>query len=209
MVVDYLAPVEALFPGVDAAVLSVLARTLEPLTLRQIAERARATHPQVSRHVDRFEELGIVRRRIAGRSHLISLTDSAAANLIRDLTNLRDRVVEQMRAAAAHIDPAPESVVVFGSFAQGTARAGSDVDIVVVAPPGSGEDEEWLSSLADWIDAVGEISGNPVAEIVISLDELRDREADPLWDNILRDGILLLGRPLDELMTTESTGRGF
>jgi DNA-binding Lrp family transcriptional regulator len=85
---DFRSPLEALLPGVGAAVLSVLARTTQPLTIRQLAERAGASHPQVSNRVEHFERLGVVRREMVGRSHLVTLTASAASDLVRRLTFL-------------------------------------------------------------------------------------------------------------------------
>lgn len=204
---DYLSPIEALFPGVGGSVLAVLAQTTEPLTIRQIAERARATHPQVARHVERFEALGVVRRRIAGRSHLVTLTASVAAGVLRQLVHLEEAVLEQMKAAADRIEPHAESIVVFGSFARGAAGVGSDIDVAIVAPAGLADDPAWLESLAAWVDHVAEAAGNPVAELVVSADELRAREGDPLWEDIRRDGIVVSGAPLDELMTATGPAR--
>ncbi len=199
---DYLSPLETLFPGVGASMLSVLSRTSQPLTIRQIAERAHASHPQVSRHIDRFEALGVVQRRIAGRSHLVTLTHSAAADLIRRFTELQAEVIAHMRASAALLEPAPDSIVVFGSFARGTARADSDIVVVVVAPPGCSNDDAWLEGLSSWVEKVAAYAGNPVAEILVSREELDERQADPLWDRIRSEGTLIAGAELAELTET-------
>ncbi len=197
---DYLSPIEALFPGVGAAVLAVLSETEEPLTIRQVAERAGATHPQVASHLERFEALGVVSRRVVGRSHLVTLTDSAASELVRSLSHLRDAVLDRMRATADAIEPPAQSIIVFGSFARGTATAESDVDIAVVAPPGRADDEAWLASLSSWLDRVSEFAGNPVAEIVVADQELAERVSEPLWEEIRREGIVASGASLGEIM---------
>lgn len=205
---DYLSPIEALFPGVGARVLAVLAGTSEPLTIRQLAERAGAAHPQVSHHVSRLEALGVVERRVAGRSHLVKLTASAAGDVICRLAGLGDLVLDRMRATPPPVDPAPESIVVFGSFARGTARAGSDLDIAIVAPPGSTDDEAWLSALHAWLDSVAEISGNPVAEIIVTADELNERGGEPLWEEIRREGVVVSGASIDDLLAATHQGTG-
>ncbi len=199
---DYLSPIEALFPGVGSAVLAVLVESGDPLTIRQLAERAGATHPQVAHHVDRLEALGVVQRRVAGRSHLISLSEGAAAESIRGLARLRDVVLDHMRAGVTEIDPPPESVIVFGSFARGTARADSDLDIAVVAPDDCADDSRWLASLSWWLDSVAAFAGNPVAEVVLTADELRERTDEPLWEQIRREGVLVSGVPIDDLLAT-------
>jgi len=197
---DYLSPIEAMFPGVGSAVLRVLAQTSESLTVRQVAERAGATHPQVGRHARRLEALGVVDRRIVGRSHLLTLSDSAAAQAVRRLAHLRDAVTEELRSSAAEIVPPPVSLILFGSFARGEAQVGSDVDVLVVCPPGDADDPGWNTSLGRWVDHAAVTAGNPVTEIVVEQGELQQRLSAALLDNIVRDGVVLVGRPLDEIL---------
>jgi DNA-binding transcriptional ArsR family regulator len=196
---DYLSPLESIFPGVGSAVLAVLADTQQPLTIRQLAERAGASHPRVGQHVDRFEALGLVQREVVGRSHLVRLTDTAAAQLVRRLVRVREEVVTFMESAAAELDPPATSIVVFGSFARGTARAGSDIDVAIVAPPGRVADDTWSQQVSAWVDAVSDYAGNPVAEIVLGLDDLAPRGSDPLWRDVRREGLVIAGAPLEDL----------
>lgn len=193
---DYLDPIRALMPGIDGAVLSVLAHTDGALTLRQIAERSGASHPQVSHHVARFEDLGLIQRQVVGRGHLIRLTDSAPAQWVRALAGLREAVLERMRDAAAEIVPAPDSIVVFGSFARGTAGRDSDIDVLVLAPSGLADDESWLAQVAEWTDRIAAFAGNPVAELIWEVDDLSTHRGEPLWHSIATDGIVVAGRPL-------------
>lgn len=196
--VDFTRPLEAVFPGASAAVLAVLARAQRPLTLRQIAERAGVSHPQVARHVERFETLGIVRREVVGRSHQILLVDGAIGSLISQFVRVDQLVVEQMRETACTLEPTAVSVVVFGSFARGSADARSDIDVaVIVDEPTS---DEWLTLLSSWVDEMTEFSGSPIAEIVISINELADRLHEPLWGAIRSEGVTVAGRPLDQLV---------
>jgi predicted nucleotidyltransferase len=202
--VDYVSPLEELFPGVASSVLSVLARTSQPLTLRQIAERARASHPQVSRHVEHLEALGVVERRVVGRAHLVTLTRSAAANLIRRFTQLADEVLTHMSTTAKRLEPPPDSIIVFGSFARGEARADSDIDVAVGAPPAYVDDDAWLETLAAWVEDVETFAASPVADIVVSRTDLVEREHEPLWDRIRNEGIVIAGSSLDELLESAS-----
>lgn len=205
---DYLSPIEALFPGAAGAVLGVLTRTTQPLTVRQLADRADVSHPQVSHHVDRLETLGVVHRYVAGRSHQIILTDGAAAVLLRRFAGLHDDVLDHMRTTAAEFDPAPDSIVVFGSFARGSARADSDIDIAVVASPAWVADEDCLAQLASWLDEVAAFAGNPVAEILVTPDDLDDRRDEPVWESIRDEGVVLFGVAPHLLLDTEPNARG-
>lgn len=193
---DYLDPVRALMPGIGGAVLSVLVHTDAPLTLRQIAERAGASHPQVSHHVARFEQLGLIERQVVGRGHLVRLTESAAAKWVKALAGLRETVLERMREAAADIIPAPDGIVVFGSFARGIAGRDSDIDVLILAPPGMSDNEPWLAQVAAWTDRIAAFAGNPVAELIWEVDDLSTHRDEPLWHSIATDGIVVAGRPL-------------
>lgn len=204
---DYLTPLEALFPGAAGAVLGVLTRTTQPLTVRQLADRAGVSHPQVSHHVDRLETLGIVRRHVAGRSHQITLTDSVAAALLRRFAGLHGDVLAHMRATAAQLDPAPDSIVVFGSFARGAARADSDIDLAVVASPEWTADEACLAQLGSWLDEVAAFAGNPVAEVLVTPTELADRRDEPVWESIRREGVVILGVAPQLLLDTDPKAR--
>ena len=195
-------------PGAAGAVLGVLTRTTEPLTVRQLADRANVSHPQVSHHVERLETLGVVSRHIAGRSHQITLTDGAAAFLLRQFAGLRDDVLDHMRATAAELDPAPDSIVVFGSFGRGTARAHSDIDIAVVASPAWVADEGCLAQLASWLDEVAAFAGNPVAEILVTPSDLADRRDEPIWGSIRDEAVVLLGVAPHLLIDTDPKARG-
>lgn len=149
--------------------------------------------------MERFEALGIISRRVVGRSHLVTLTDSAAARVLRQLDRLHDSVLGQMRETAGRIVPAPESIIVVGSFARGTAGIDSDMDILVVRPSTvKADDPSWQDSLAEWLDDCAELVGNPVAEIVIGREELTRHRDEPLWVAIRDEGIVISGQPLEE-----------
>lgn len=196
---DYLDPVRALIPGVQGAVLSVLAHTDAELTLRQIAERSDASPAMVSKVVDHLVALGVVDRRRAGRAYQICLSAAAAADIVRRLARLRTEVLDCMRALARSMEPAPRNVTVFGSFATGTAVAASDIDVLIVRSSDQPEDDRWTEAVGRFVDAVSTIAGSPVADIHISEDELEEALSGRLTGAVLREGITLAGKPLAEL----------
>ncbi len=202
--VDFTAPLEAVFPGATSSVLAVLARAERPLTLRQTADRAGVSHPQVARHIERLEALGVVQREVVGRSHQVRLNNGAVGQLIRRFVDLDRDVLDRMRDTARHLEPNAVSIVVFGSFARGAADASSDIDVAIVAD--DPESDEWLDRLSAWIDEISEFAGSPVAEIVISTDELLERTDHPLWTAIRSDGLTIAGRSLTELATATAAG---
>ena len=188
---DHARPITALFPGARGAVLDVLTRVQRGMTIRQLAERAGVSHPQVSRHVADLEHLGIVRREHVGRSHVITLTDALAADLLRRMTGLREDAIAHMRRMAGAIEPQPFAMTMFGSFARGDDDAASDIDVLVVIEDGTPEGAI-DDTLATWCGRVAELTGNPVAEIVVTRSSL-DSIDGALRGAIERDGIPILG----------------
>ena len=114
--------------------------------------------------------------------------------------NLRRTVLEMMRLSAVGIEPKPDAVVVFGSFARGTTQLEGDIDVAIIVAADLVENPEWLASVARWTDAVAGFAGNPVSELVVTVDELCDRVETPLWQGINREGIVLTGATVDEVV---------
>lgn len=187
---DHARPITALFPGARGAVLDTLIRVQRGMTIRQLADRAGVSHPQVSRHVADLEHLGIVRREHVGRSHVITLTEALAVEPLRRLIGLRHDVLAVMRQMATTIEPRPMEMTVFGSFARGDDDAESDIDILVVVddltPEGAID-----ASLTEWCNRVADLTGNAVAEIVVRSSEVASLDTGLLAE-IRRDAIPLI-----------------
>lgn len=196
-------PVEAVIPGVRGRVLGVLTRAGMGLTMRTVADIAGVSFNRANHVLNELVDLGLVERREVGAAAMVSLVrDNAAAEAIVALAGLRDVVIERMRQEAKTIEPAPASLVLFGSFARGEARERSDIDVLAVRQHGvSMDNDSWTESLRLWADRATRLAGNPVSLLDESCDDmprLLDR-AGSVWDDVLRDGLLLAGIPLGEL----------
>jgi len=186
-----------LFPGARGAVLEALTRVQSGMTIRQLADRAGVSHPQAARHIRDLERLGIVRREHIGRSHRITLTDSMVSDVLRQLARLREEVIAEMRSTAARLEPQPLAMVVFGSFARGDDDADSDIDVLVVIDDAALEDPI-DQALAGWCNHIAARTGNPVAEIVVTLLELHGMSPS-LLQSVSRDGILIAGSAIPDM----------
>jgi predicted nucleotidyltransferase len=199
---DYLRPVEALIPGAQGRILGALARAGAPLNLRTLARLSGISPGQASRVLPRLVELGVVRRTEVPPAALFELPDrSFGARMVRDLSDAHGALLRELRTTAAKLRPAPASVVLFGSAATGTARAGSDIDLLIVRSADDVDEDNWTPSLMKWVSRIREFSGNPVnlveeneADIPSLLSSRRS-----LWETIRTQGVLVAGRPLDEL----------
>ena len=197
---DFLHPVEAVIPGAQGRIVGVLARTSGELNLRTIARLSGVSVAQASRVVPGLIALGLVERREAPPSALFRFVpEHVAAGAVLALADARRLVLDEIGRTASGLDPVPVSVVVFGSFARGEAVGESDLDLVLVRPDVVGEDDAgWRAGVEAWIDRVRRFTGNRVELLEVAEQDaarlLRSRK--PLWLDVRRDGILVLGREL-------------
>ena len=206
---DFIHPLQTMVPGVQGRILAVLAKTTAELNLRTIASIADVSQAQASRVLPGLVAIGVVERREAPPSALFRLVrDHIAAEPILALSRSRDRMIQEMRQIAESLPISPSSVIVFGSFARGEADAGSDIDTLLVRPSGIGEsDDAWYAAVRQWMDRVGEVSGNRVEVLEVDEDEVPARLASgrSVWQDIERDGLIIHGRAVDSF---KSVSRG-
>ena len=204
---DFVRPVQSLIPGAQGRVLDLLARTTAELNLGTVARLAGVSPAQASRVLPRLVELGVVDRRDVPPASLYRLVrENLMAQAVVDLVDLRERTIDRLRVLAGAIRPAPASLVLFGSLARGEAEAESDIDVLVVrGADGDEDDERWNESLGDWRLEARRVTGNPVNHLEVSAAEIsvRLRSRKPLWQDIHRDGVVLLGKSLAHLAGAE------
>ena len=194
---DYVNPLEALIPGVQGRVLTVLARTEAELTMRSVAELAGVSANQATVVLNRLVRLGIVERRDVGAAALVRLVrENEAARSVLSLVDLRQGVLARLAGEARKIRPAPACLVVFGSFARGDAHENSDIDVLAVPPSEAQVDHgRWTAALGQWSDRATRIAGNPVNLLEATMDELPklvQGEREP-WRTIVEEGVVLVG----------------
>jgi predicted nucleotidyltransferase len=205
---NFVHPIEAVIPGVQGRVLTVLAETTADLNLRTIARLSDVSLAQASRVLPGLVDLGLVERREVPPSSLFRLVrEHVAAGPLLALARARGSVVEEMGHAAAELPVVPMSVVVFGSFARGEADEESDIDAVLVRPADVDEsDEAWSASVEQWNAEVRRMTGNRVEVLEIGSDEVAARlnGRRQVWRDIRREGIAVYGLGIDELVVRRS-----
>jgi len=200
--------VQAVIPGAQGRILAVLAETSAELSLRTIARLSGVSIAQASRVMPKLVELGMVERRELPPSSLFRLVNEhVASRAVLALAGARRTVLEQVGRAAGALASPPVSVILFGSFARGDARSGSDIDVVIVRPAAVAEENEaWASGLEAWRQHARRITGNRIEIVEVSEREiarlLQGRE--PLWSDVARDGVAIFGRPVSELTVERS-----
>ena len=200
---DFVDPVGTVIPGAQGRVLAVLAGAAAELNLRTVARLANVSAAQASRVMPGLVELGLVKRREVPPSSLFQLnTENEAARTVVKLARLRDSVLARVGAAAGDLPRPPASVIAFGSFARREADRHSDIDVVIVRPDDVGADDDmWTAGLDRWCATARAISGNHVEVIETGAAEAATKlsEGGPLWEEVVRDGVVVFGSTLNEL----------
>jgi predicted nucleotidyltransferase len=201
---DFVHPVRAVIPGAQGRVLAILAETTADLNLRTLARLAGVSVAQASRVMPDLVELGLVERHEVPPSSQFRLNhENVAAQAILDISRSRDAALHRIGIAADSLSISPVSIVVFGSLARGEADSQSDIDVVIVRPDETAEDDDvWAADVERWRSEARAITGNRVEVLEVSHHEVRARLAgnSTLWSDIVRDGVTVHGLAIDELM---------
>ncbi|HEY7045147.1 MAG TPA: nucleotidyltransferase domain-containing protein [Nocardioidaceae bacterium] len=174
---DWSEPAAAVVPSLDGAVLDVLASTTRPLTGRDVARLARRGSPAgVSNVLNRMVDQGLVTVSSAGMSNLYTLNhDHVATPAVLALQDLRGEAFARIRKAMNSWDPPPVAAAVFGSAARGDGGVDSDVDLLVIRPADTRDDDpNWSGQVDALAQSVRRWTGNAASIIQLTPAEMTD-----------------------------------
>lgn len=139
-------------------------------TLQDLAEALDAPQSSVHRELGRAEAAGVISRNDTARPHRFSAaTDDAAYEPIAAL--LRRTVGVESRLRDRLDRPDVRAAVIYGSWAAGSRRADSDIDVLVVG-------DADLRELRRLVRPIGKETGRTVDVMVMRDDEFRRLLAD-------------------------------
>jgi predicted nucleotidyltransferase len=194
--VDFSHSVAALIPGVQGKLLESIAGLGRSVTSRQAASIAQVSENQASKILRELAALGILVRTDAGNAALYELSGTnLAANLIRQICNLRQQLFESMRTQCAEMIKLKPGVwiAVFGSTARGDSTSSSDIDVLIVRPDPIGPDyrDVWDRMIFDFSETVSSLAGNAVNPVEYWRSEVDPGR--PFWREVLRDQVTIAG----------------
>lgn len=184
-------------------ILRVLSSSPQPLSGRQVGELSRLSHRGAIQALESLVELGAVRQRKVGAAYQysLSLSNLAVETIIAPSLRAEALILDDLkRNIAGRFKGGTISLTLFGSLAREAGQRGSDIDVLAVA-----RDERRKMNLED--NAAAAVAFfreryNAVLSLhCYTLDELRSKKNLPLVKSVIREGVLLSGRPLHELTT--------
>lgn len=204
-IVDVSRPYTAVCPTVDGDVLRVLAGTSLGLTGREVMTMTgRRSHGGVLDALHRLTAHGLVTRVQLNRSYLFALNrEHVAADAVILLMNLRETLFELIRSVVTQWEVSPVHASVFGSTARGDGSVESDIDVLIVRPARTAQDESpWQEQVDALREQIKAWTGNNAAVVDKSeteLADLRERQR-PIIAELCSDAIVLYGEDIATLL---------
>lgn len=173
-------------------------------TVKELADEISASYNTVKKFLDQLKELDIVSYHKKGNYTLLTYEPgSKYHDILRsmfevDARDLRETAEEFAKEFYEEFDDRVRSIILFGQVARGTAKRGSDIDLLILV-------DDW-----EFRQEINEIARRNTYETnkfshILPLTETVDGfvsnlEEDSTFEtNVKRDGILLAGDPIDEL----------
>ena len=151
-----------------------------------------ASAPSVSKELAALEHGGVLSSRQVGRSIEYRLDNGPIAEATRTLFQRTVGVEAVLRRSLACL-PGIQRALIHGSYAAGSERAGSDIDVLVVGDPDRIE-------LADRLAVVEREAGRPVNMLLLDRAQLESRllQPDAFWSSVMANPrIPLVGPDLE------------
>lgn len=115
-----------------------------------------------------------------------------AAPAIRDLTRLRSLLVQRIEDTVERWPVRPVYGALFGSAARGQMRETSDVDILLIRPDGTDEDQ-WDGQVHALARDVRTWTGNPAEILSFAVSDVRAPGTEAVLTDVVREGMRITG----------------
>lgn len=197
---DLSSPISSVIPSGHGVVLSVLARTDQPMSGRRVAELTGGQlSPKGTNNVLRaLASAGVVLVENHPPAKLYRLNRRhLAAGSVSALAHLRSSLLAGLREHLDRWGAPPTAAWLFGSAARGEGHNESDIDVLIVRPADvDPSDVVWLAQLEELVDDVRAWTGNPCSVVEYSETEFERLMAgdERLADELRTDGVHLAGR---------------
>jgi DNA-binding transcriptional ArsR family regulator len=189
-------PFSVITPTLDGDVLAVLARAGAAFTPGDVARLVPDRSVEGIRKVlVRLTDHGVVDAEQVGRAVQYRLNrEHLAAEPIMALARQRHTLLDRLATRLGGWRPRPPYAALFGSAARGDMRPDSDIDLFVVRPDAT-LDDDWEKQVTELSGAVTRWTGNDGRVLEMTEAEVRAAAAagDPVLATVRDEGLTVLG----------------
>ena len=164
-------------------------------TGREISRILRTSHSTVQQAMEEIVRSGLATRKVIGRANVFRANDESF--IYQSLSEwfgienkIQSEILNQLRS---HLADVALSVVIFGSFARGTASERSDLDLLVIADRPEKAERNLASVESLFLRKFG-LRVSP--KILTKSDFLKKLPTQKYLQSALEEGIQVLGIPL-------------
>jgi predicted nucleotidyltransferase len=182
-----------------------LVKSQAQLNGREIAKNVGLSHVKAHRALKDLTLQGVVNMRSVGRSLVYWLNEEhfLVKDIIRPAFEKEGTAFRQVsNIILSKIKPMlPLSIVLFGSFAKGSASADSDIDVIIVYPNNKNK-ERMVSALIDAEKKITLLFGNHLASTALKVEEFQKKlkTKDKFIHEVIRTGKVIYGKSISELI---------
>jgi predicted nucleotidyltransferase len=186
-------------------ILRFLVKSQAQLNGREIAKNVGLSHVKAHGALRDLTRQGVVNMRSVGRSLVYWLNEEhfLVKDIIRPAFEKEETAFRQVaNIILSKIKPLrPLSIILFGSFAKGSASADSDIDVVIVYPNNTNK-EKMVNALIDAEEKITLLFGNHLASTPLKVEEFQDKlkREDKFIHEVIRTGKVIYGRSISELI---------
>lgn len=169
---------------------------------REIARISKLSTRTAQSVLANLESLGLVNRTIGGRDHLFTLNrnNKIVSKLIKYIFEFEDGFRKEILSVIKKkISPLVSSLILFGSVARKEEEYSSDFDLCIVYNKDKTKIEKAVSELRDKLYDDYKITLAPFYITETDFKKKANKNLSPV-NNILKDGILIAGKPIRELI---------
>ncbi len=148
--------------------------------VREMSRRVKASAPTVGAELAELARLGVLQTHAVGRSLVYSINERSP--LLGEIRALVQKTIGVAGLIAKALEglAGVDAAFIFGSYASGTDRAGSDVDLLVIGRPNR-------VALSERLAPVERTIGRDVNVVTKTEAKVRERRrrGDPFWRQVL------------------------
>jgi predicted nucleotidyltransferase len=169
---------------------------------REIARISGLSNRAVQNSLANLESLGLVDRIVGGRDHLFTLNrnNKIVSKIIKYIFEFEDGFSKEIIfSIKKKLSTLVSSLILFGSVARKEENYSSDFDLCIVYTNNKNKIENIVSELRDKLFDDYKVTLAPFYITETDFKKRAKKNLSPV-NNIIKDGILLAGKPIRELI---------